>query len=727
MRDDYLSIVEDWETHWPELHSNTDVIRFYMNMFVNVPFGRKCFDENGNPILCEKMPLTDDELETLIEYFPPSVDVEIETAGVKLQEDSGLNDDGIGTAQAEDESRGVLSRWTGAGGAIDIITPDHPILNIFDWYKKFPDSFDIDSPTGSPYMVWAVKRLVDYYREMHLRYPDSDFGLIGAPTAFSITTESGYEYSPKSPVIDDVTNSDFASFWSLLMAELDGEDFDLNHYVADVGPHSIDSDDGTAFDKIYDFGRLLQVEKIVKQSGVKFGMFFHPGKQFSRIICGPGEEPNGDDYCDTAEEGNRGQYELIREFVSEYLSAGGRADLITFGGWHNYPIRVGPETDSFTWMNTARDATNQYRSAEQYEYVQYFEDDFEADGLGEIWLDSSSSGQWSIADSVLTHSVGGAHALTFEGDDYHSLIAEVSVKISDDGFAGIHFRKNSPADLAWVSGYTVIVRDTGKIQLRKAESLVAETDPRFVVPSEFSRIRIEAVDQTIRVFVNSERIFDVASDSSVSGGYLSLDAYGTGAEFDSFMIERLPERTLEVANDFDGDPPDQFGQWESCSRGTTWVVQDGELAQTDGSGVATLRRVNQEVYGSLRMSALIRLVDDGGDGFAGISMRREDPCKTPWNDGFSVYAKQDGTLVLRMVGGPGGILIEQATDLDWVSQSVRLDVVFDDNRVIARIDGKEIFNVYDVWDGSLAVGEIGLVTFNQEAFFDDIVVYELSE
>ncbi|MEM7584747.1 MAG: hypothetical protein AAF560_15255 [Acidobacteriota bacterium] len=683
MRDDYLENVTD-STKWPELLAQTTTWRSYVNITRDFNL--------WNDVSVE--PLTDAELEQLVRFTnEQGLLVAFEVGGLRLR--AGEAPELAGDNQAIRELQ-LMERWLntdtdgmeGGDGRIDFVTPDHPILISFNKMNEDP---------AIPTMTMAdlIRELVDYYVTIAAAIPNVKFGLLEGPTAFEVATEAGYVYPPNSTAIQPPTR--FRDFWSDLLAEMATRGLTLDHFLTDAGPQAPRFDGGN--DGSWDFGRLIDVERHIQSTGVRHGLLVHPGIDYNMTVFPPEEE----------EIANRGTYDLVMRYAEEFRAAGGAPDIYAPSSWHNYPTRVGPEDDAFSWMNLARDVVALDTAVRDRVIVPYFSDAFEGALSTADWL--TTAGSWGTLGGSLQQTDTNVNARLELADEP---MADVAIRTrlqlgAGSGWAGVHFRKQS-GDVAWQSGYTVYLRPNGMVSLYAPNAVLEDCDTGVDPTVETVDLRIEAIGDRIRAFANSVACIDYV-DSTYSSGLVSLDTVGQAATFEDFQVSRYPEATLIFEDDFaDGD----VAPWAMTT--ATWSAATGELENT-GSGLEQIRR--GPAVDSVRAKLRIRL-DATGSGWAGLYLRRGNPLSTPWSGGYSVYLRNDGTVTLFK---PQNEIQIVDTEVD-VNQFVDLEVVAEDHRLVVSVGGRELINL---WDEDFVVGGFGLASLDQKAYFDDVVVESLSE
>ena len=459
---------------------------------------------------------------------------------------------------------------------------------------------------------------------------------------------------------------------------------------------------------------MVETERVVQAASTKHGIIIHPGLEFNEVVVA---------------DGDRGTYDIIMRYVEEYSAAGGVPDIFAPSSWHNYPTEIGPEGDKWTFVTRARDADELDDLIEGRLVVPYQDDDFSDNTtLGSRWTTSGSG--WSIANDILSDVDTGSdpayEMVVLDNESFGDLVLEAKVRLvnpslSGSDWAGIHFRKAAPFDLAWHSGYTVYVRENGDVALYKPSGEIDSATSTGLDPTGFLHVRVEAVGSRIRVYVESERLIDV-TDTTYTSGLVSLDVNGIAADFDDFELTAVPQPTAGFANGF--LQSSALDAWDVVSGTWTLDTVNHELDQTLMTGLAQIARHDHAVYGSFRLSALVRL-DAPHNGWAGVFLRRTDETAMPWVDGYTVYLQESGGGV-QVVLYEAGVVLETVTTsgTSATADFAQLEVVFVDHRVVVSVNGEELISHFD---DTFETGQVGLVTLDQKATYDDVILDTLSE
>jgi len=323
MRDDWLAELTPVASWSGEL-AKTAVFKSFLNILP------------PNPLtgLGQTEPrLTDPEMTALTgELTRAGLKQAFETGGVRLAGDRVFENAGEGQSALEIP---WLQRWVNFGGQVDFITTDHAVTK--NWRYQYTE-------TDYPYpmtMDALIAELADYFEAIRAVFPQVRLGIIEGPAVFQVTTAAGFVFPPNDRLIPVV---DFAGFLDALLLEMSSRGLVLDHYHVDHGPHAVRADAGHTGVDGWEFGRVIAVEQICRSRGVRTGILIFPGRDFYGPVAG----------ADDAEFSRQASATMIR-YLEEYRQAGGQAEDLSASTWHYYPIRTGPEAESGSAMNIARE------------------------------------------------------------------------------------------------------------------------------------------------------------------------------------------------------------------------------------------------------------------------------------------------------------------------------------------------------------------------------------
>jgi hypothetical protein len=324
LRPDFVSVLSDPDG-WPTVRGKADVFKSYLMLLPETPLSGRTEPE-----------LTDADLRHLLGVVRGNdLNVAFETGGLRLRKALQGREDQAGEQQAESELR-LLRRWLDAGGTIDYLTTDHPVMMNLRGLG-FPGP-GLDPNRSSKLTVEELTdELVDYFLAMKRKIPGVRFGTIESLGYFWVQGIDGDVYKATDP---QLPRCDFEEFFDRLLEQMAKQDLKLDHFHIDFGYIGV-AHDGRA-EGTLDFGRILAVERYVQSRGVKAGVIFnafHDRK--SKNL--------------TSEAASRQARERTLAFAEGYRKAGGNAEHLVVQTWHPYPDRTGPEGDPLTVLGVARD------------------------------------------------------------------------------------------------------------------------------------------------------------------------------------------------------------------------------------------------------------------------------------------------------------------------------------------------------------------------------------
>jgi hypothetical protein len=177
--------------------------------------------------------------------------------------------------------------------------------------------------------------------------------------------------------------------------------------------------------------------------------------------------------------------------------------------------------------------------------------------------------------------------------------------------------------------YYVTARSGGGIQLKRILAGAFTTLGSATLPVAIGtthRIRLEAVGDHVRVFVNDRPVIRVR-DASLSGGVPGLMTYKTRADFDNVVVNANPAY-VAFADDFERTTLDWqtvSGNWQHVTADGSWVYRQADL--TGGARLLMLG-AGQGSYGTLGdqiVQADLRPTEfSGTDRWVGLIARYRD-------------------------------------------------------------------------------------------------------
>ena len=165
---------------------------------------------------------------------------------------------------------------------------------------------------------------------------------------------------------------------------------------------------------------------------------------------------------------------------------------------------------------------------------------------------------WSIIDGALTWERPNYIGMVYKSGTFeaqYSFIAEYDIKInaaySSEDWGAFHFRKEGFNDDPWDSGYVVLTREDGIVELcDKANSVTLDSCALIEHSFNWHHIKIQVENTQIQVFVDGElgiEVTDTQYDSS--NHYLGFYTYRCNVQFDNLRIYPLDALCTSQAYD----------------------------------------------------------------------------------------------------------------------------------------------------------------------------------
>ncbi|MDP4197121.1 MAG: RHS repeat-associated core domain-containing protein [Bacteroidota bacterium] len=176
-----------------------------------------------------------------------------------------------------------------------------------------------------------------------------------------------------------------------------------------------------------------------------------------------------------------------------------------------------------------------------------FADDFNASPY--TW--SSSTTGWTVANGTLNWTTAGVRSAPVAPTGITSIpqtdfIAEFELRLpiqertSTTDWSAFEFRKNNVTDNASGSGYNILIRQNGEINLYCGNpvSRLGYYNLTGSTFDDWQKIRVICQGNSIKVFLNGIKIIDV-TDSRYSNGYIGFETCNTGVRVDNLRIYPL--------------------------------------------------------------------------------------------------------------------------------------------------------------------------------------------
>jgi len=267
--------------------------------------------------------------------------------------------------------------------------------------------------------------------------------------------------------------------------------------------------------------------------------------------------------------------------------------------------------------------------------------------------------------------------------------------------------------------YYVTLRASGSVEVKRMVNGVFTTlasAPASVVVGRKYRLRLESIGTTHRVYLD-DRLVLTARDASLTNGYVGIIMNRAAADYDNVTLSPSPFTSIYAEDFADIDAAD-------------WTRQSGSWAATGG----VFQQTNLNGYGRAYTGAL---TDDQvvrarirprsfatPEGWVGLTARYLD-------DRNYLYVNMQGRGVISLWRRTNGAIQQLATRRFAVTPGtaydVRLEVVagttrafINDQLVLATNADPGPDNPQVDW----SKGQVGLITHNATADFDDFLAYQ---
>jgi len=344
-------------------------------------------------------------------------------------------------------------------------------------------------------------------------------------------------------------------------------------------------------------------------------------------------------------------------------------------------------------------------------------DDFE-DGDSTGW---TTVGNWAVvqdgASKALKQTDLNGGRASLDVSNWPNQMVEADVKAESfngvNGWAGLFVRYQDPNNT-----YYITLRNDNTLSLRK---IVGGTTTVFgsyqmtVSPGTTYRLRLEAVGQTLNVYVNGAQVLPLtATDATFSSGRAAVGTSGAVALFDNVLVTPTPLNEIGWRQDNfkDGDS----AGWTQIGT-TPWTVTSGAFTQSDTTGS---RAVRAETYWrDQSIESDVRITGVGsGAAWAGLFVRFTDQ-----NNTYYVTLRHgDNQLILKKI--VSGVITDLALPVSFqvgmnTTYKMRLEVTGFDLKVY--VDGALKIQATDP-GASLVAGRTGVGNLGASTQFDSIVM-----
>jgi hypothetical protein len=157
----------------------------------------------------------------------------------------------------------------------------------------------------------------------------------------------------------------------------------------------------------------------------------------------------------------------------------------------------------------------------------------------------SSGGDWTVLAGDEALYQGNTDAARFATIDNlmvtnFSMEADVILR-ANQNWTGLQFRKTSPDDGPFDSGYTAFIHRGGEVRLFSADgavTLASQMMPFRPLDTQIT-LKVTVEGNAISVFVNNRKMIEMA-DPVYSSGYCGVVSFKTRVVFDEVHIQKLP-------------------------------------------------------------------------------------------------------------------------------------------------------------------------------------------
>lgn len=326
-----------------------------------------------------------------------------------------------------------------------------------------------------------------------------------------------------------------------------------------------------------------------------------------------------------------------------------------------------------------------------------------------------TSGGWSVENSELSGTYGtaalsipsGPQSETGWSDTFSDATYQFDFRIASDygdssNWAGLNVRKNLTSDAATSSGYLIIFRNNGEIQVSKPGAVLASVSTGLSF-SAMTHVKVQNSGGRLLVYVGSESTprIDV-SDSTYSSGFTGFATYGTHSYFDTFLVERRWSDNFSTAN-----------AWQTDSG--TWAASSGEFSGDEGRST-----VAGKTWKNVSINVDLRITSNKGNSsnWAGVQLRKSSQADQFFTSGYLVYARSNGEVCIHKA--TVGNLACAQSGLTF-SNSTHLKVVADGPQLRVYV-GASATPLVEATDATYTSGYAGLSTSGAIASFDNFAV-----
>jgi hypothetical protein len=297
-----------------------------------------------------------------------------------------------------------------------------------------------------------------------------------------------------------------------------------------------------------------------------------------------------------------------------------------------------------------------------------------------------------------------------------SIQSEVTLRgfTGPNAWIGLVTRYHDPSNY-----YYVTLRAGGSVEVKRMVNGVFTTlaaAPANVVIGRKYRLRLESIGTTHRVHLDDTLVL-TARDDSLSDGYVGIVMNRAAADYDNVTTSPSPFTTIYTEDFSSYDASD----WKRPSG--TWTATGGVLRQTNGSGygiAATGSLTDDQV---VRARITPRSFNSSG-AWVGLVARYLDERNHLY---INLYGRGVVSLWRRTNGVIEQLATQRLTVTPGTTYDVRVEVVAGTMRVFVN-DQQILASNAEAGPDNPQVdwskGQVGLITRNATADFDDFVAYQ---
>jgi hypothetical protein len=271
------------------------------------------------------------------------------------------------------------------------------------------------------------------------------------------------------------------------------------------------------------------------------------------------------------------------------------------------------------------------------------------------------------------------------------------------------------------SYYYVTLRASGRIELKRMVNgtftTLAGAAATFATGQKY-RLRLESIGSAHRVYLDDIPVL-TARDSTLREGVPGVMMYRAAADYDNVMITSSPFTTID--KHFFGDFSNYFEVWTETSG--AWRYDSAGYHQTSltgyGRAVTGARTDDQIVRARIRPNSFA-----GPDNWVGLMARYHD-------DRNHLFVTLRARGVVSLWRRTNGVITQLASRSMTVTPgawyAVRVEVVSGRTRVFVNEQLQLATNADPgptVPDLSESKGQVGLITYQATADFDDFLAYQ---